>query len=234
MDKERILPGPHRYAICSPDNMPIKIFYKGIFEEVFIFYHPFIKPLTIDYNLFNPDTYPSRNEIRDNCEKITWRQFLTLSGIESYKLLDIGLRTNILGLNERYQDINSGLLIKKTCKEKRIAAPFEGKFPEFIMNGLLKGIKTIGHEWIWSGDEHCTERKLEYIDDLIKDNDMLDHRAKNLFTHDNSILITTHWDSHFSLLCSDRSTVELLINSCNLEGFYCNEKTEMYWSLSMS
>jgi hypothetical protein len=231
MDKTRVLPEPHRYAICSPDDTPIKEFYKGHFEEVFVFYHPFIKPLTMDYDLFNPDTYPSRNEIRNSCEKVTWKQFLTLSGIESYKQLDIGLRTNILGLKEEYQDINSGRLIEKTCREKFIAVPNEGLFPEFIMNDLLRIIKIIGHEWLWFGDEFCTERKLEYIDDLINDNNML-NQGKNLFTHDNSILIATHWDSHFSLLCSDKYTVEQLVNSCELEGFYCNEKTEIYWSLS--
>ncbi|HLU22101.1 MAG TPA: hypothetical protein VKZ77_06415, partial [Bacillaceae bacterium] len=63
------------------------------------------------------------------------------------------------------------------------------------------------------------------------DNNKLDD-GKNLFTHDNSILITTHWDSHFSLLCSDRQTLKHLVTTCNLEGFYCTEATEIYWSLS--
>ncbi|WP_289889905.1 hypothetical protein [Virgibacillus pantothenticus] len=38
------LPNPHRYAVCAPEDMPIKSFYQGVFEEVFIFFHPFIKP----------------------------------------------------------------------------------------------------------------------------------------------------------------------------------------------
>jgi len=231
MAKERILPEPHRYAVCSPDDMPIKEFYKGVFEEVFVFYHPFIKPVTINYELFKPDTYPTRNDIRDNCEKVTWNQFFDISGIESNKKVDRGLRTLISGLKEKYQDQHSALLIEKTCREKMLGIPTEGAFPEFIMNDVLSAIKTIGHEWIWLGDEFCTERKLEYIDDLIEDNNILDYRAKNLFTHDNRILITTHWDSHFSLLCSDKNTVEQFVQLTELEGFYCNDKTEIYWSV---
>ncbi len=63
------------------------------------------------------------------------------------------------------------------------------------------------------------------LDDLKKG-------KRNLFTHDHNILITTHWDSHFSLLCSDKETVEQLVNSSGLEGFYCSEETKMYWSLA--
>lgn len=100
------------------------------------------------------------------------------------------------------------------------------------MNNLLKSIKTIGHEWIWHGDEFCTERNLAYIDDFIDNNNLLEDAKPNLFTHDHRILITTHWHSHFSLLCSDKETVEQLVNTSGLEGFYCSEKTEIYWSLT--
>lgn len=99
------------------------------------------------------------------------------------------------------------------------------------MAGLLESIKNLGHDWIWCGDEHCTERKLEYTEDLINDLDLLHRERRNLFTHDQSILITTHWDSHFSMLCSDKATLEKLVKECQLEGFYCNEQTEIYWSL---
>lgn len=231
MSNVRILPEPHRYAVCAAEDIPIKDFYKGVFEEIFVFFHPFIRPKMMDFDLFNPETYPGRNDIREHCEMVTWKQFLSLSGIKSYKQLDIGLRTSILGLIDERQDVKTANIIQETCLKNRIAEPAEGVLPEFIMNHLLRGIKAIGHSWIWLGDEFCTERKLENIDDLISDNNLIDGRI-SLFTHDNKILITTHWDSHFSLLCSDKVTVESLVDSCRLEGFYCKEDTEIYWSLS--
>lgn len=96
-----------------------------------------------------------------------------------------------MGLKEEYQNLNTAKLIEKTCREKLIAEPSEGMFPGFIMDDLLKGIKTVGPEWIWLGDEFCTKRELTYIDDLIHDDHLLEE-GKNLFTHNNSILITTH------------------------------------------
>ncbi|MGN1400808.1 MAG: hypothetical protein ACI4XL_04825, partial [Bacillus sp. (in: firmicutes)] len=128
-----------------------------------------------------------------------------------------------MGLKKEYQDLHTATLIEKTCRENLIAEPNEGLFPAFIMNDLLKGIKIMGHEWIWLGDEFCTVRKLEYMDDLIQDHQLIE-QGNNLFTHDNSILITTHWDSHFSMLGSDKCTVEQLVHLCELEGFYCNER----------
>ena len=80
------------------------------------------------------------------------------------------------------------------------------------------------------GDEFGSERKQEYLDDLWK-SDELEWNRKNLFTHDNELLVTTHWDSHFSMLCSDKETIERIVKSCGLEGFYCDNKTEIYWSL---
>ncbi|MFJ7936184.1 DUF2711 family protein [Sporosarcina sp. NPDC096371] len=231
MTKTRVSPELHRYAVCAPDGNPIKDYYKGVFEEVFLFYHPFIKPKTIDYKLFEPNTYPSRNDIIKNCEIVTWKQFLEISSIKNYRQLDIGLRTLISGLNTKFANEDIAKVIQDVCVNKEIVAPSEGCFPELLITGLLESIKKEGYEWIWYGDEFCTERKLEYIEDLVEDYNSFQNHPINLFTHDNKILLTTHWDSHFSMLCSDKNTVNKIVDSCNLEGFYCSEHTEIYWSI---
>ncbi|WP_144513926.1 DUF2711 family protein [Bacillus sp. FJAT-22090] len=227
----RVAPLPHRYAVCAPEGMPIKTFYKDVFEEVFIFYHPFIKPKTIAYELFMPENYPSRSEISEHCEKITWKQFLELSGIQNFQHLDIGLRTLILGLNKKFANEDLANMIRVVCEKKKIIAPEEGCFPNFLMSDLLSAIKKEGHEWIWYGDEFCSERQLVFMDDLIVDHNIFPLRPKNLFTHENEILITTHWDSHFSLLCGAKNVITSIVEASNLEGFYCTEHTKMYWSL---
>ncbi|MFB7142890.1 DUF2711 family protein [Gottfriedia sp. NPDC056225] len=231
MNKARVLPEPHKYSVGASADMSIKEFYKGVFEEVYIFYHPFIKPKTLDYDLFVPDKYPGKNDIINNCEMISWSQFLNISGIKNYKQLDIGLRTHISGLREKYKNEKIAEIIQKVCEEHKIIIPTEGFFPEFLMNSILSVIKNEGHDWIWIGDEFCTERKLEYMEDLIEDNEAFRNEHLNLFTHDSKLLITTHWDSHFSMLCSDKITIDKVVKLCNLEGFYCDEFTEIYWSL---
>ncbi|WP_343842218.1 DUF2711 family protein [Salinibacillus aidingensis] len=181
-------------------------------------------------DLFKPSSYPSNNEIIEDCEIISWEKFLKLSGIRSFKQLDIGLQTGILRLKEEYQDKKTVQLIENTCIKEGIIEPVEGLFPPLVMNKLLKSIKRLGYNWMWIGDEFGTERKLEYIDDFVSHSDML-NKGKNLFTHNHNILITTHWDRHLSLLCSDKKTVEYLVESCSLEGFYCNKSTQINWSM---
>lgn len=231
MSETRVLPEPHKYAVCASEDILIKDFYKGFYNEVFIFFHPFIKPISIDYELFEPVTYPGKNDIIENCEMVTWEQFLSLSGIESYRHLDIGLRTQVLGLKKQFANDETAKSIQDTNEKHQLIAPTEGFFPEFLMNKILMSLQQEGHDWIWSGDEFCTERKLEYINDLIKDNAALRNQRLNLFTHNNEVLITTHWDSHFSMLCSNKETINKIVKFAGLEGFFCDDKTEIYWSL---
>ncbi|WP_213535123.1 DUF2711 family protein [Paenibacillus sp. J45TS6] len=176
------------------------------------FFHPFIKPISISCDLFEPGTYPGKNDFIEKCEMITWKQFLSLSETESYNKLDIGLRTRIMGLKKQFANEETSKRIQDTCEKLQLIEPMEGLFPEFLMNKVLLSIKQEGHDWIWSGDEFCTERKLEYIDDLIKDNTAFRNQRLNLFTHENEILLTTHWDSHFSILCSDKNTINKLLS----------------------
>lgn len=231
MSDTRIMPEPHRYAVCAYEDTTIKEFYNGIFEEVFIFYHPFIKPKNLNYDLFKPGSNPGKNDIFTHCEPISWKDFLELSSIENYKKLDIGLRTLIGGLTKQFADEAAAKVIKDVCKKNKIVIPSEGFISDLLINKILYAIKQQGHEWIWCGDEFCTERKLQYIEDFINDNHPFGNKRNNLFTHDSAILLTTHWDSHFSLLCSDKETVNRIVNTCNLEGFYCTDKTKIYWSI---
>ncbi|OCA81684.1 hypothetical protein A8F94_22775 [Bacillus sp. FJAT-27225] len=228
MSDSRIMPDPHRYAVCAKEDIPIKEFYQGVFEEVFILYHPFIKPKTMEWN---DEEYFGKNVISTHCEPISWTDFLALSSIESHKKLDIGLRSYIGGLNQQFAGKEAAHVIQEVCEKNKLIVPSEGYFSELLFNKMLEAIKQEGHEWIWCGDEFGTERKLHYIEDVIEDNNPFGNQRVNLFTHDASILLTTHWDSHFSLLCSDKETVHRIVSLCNLEGFYCTDKTQLYWSI---
>jgi len=231
MSEPRRMPEPHRYAVCAYEDIPIKEFYKGIFEEVFIFYHPFIKTTTLCYETWKSGSYLGKNNILAHCEPISWAEFLKLASIENVKKLDIGLRTYIGGLNEKFADKATAKTIRDVCEKNRMIIPSEGFFSEFLINKILYAIKKEGHEWIWYGDEFGSERKLQLIDNLISTDEHFGNKRINLFTHDHEILLTTHWDSHFTLLCSDKENVKKIVNACNLEGFYCTDNTKIYWSI---
>ncbi|MET3575605.1 DUF2711 family protein [Bhargavaea ullalensis] len=229
MEEVRYFPEPHRYAVCTSADVPIKTFYSGVFNEVFIFFHPFIRPVGVDPENYFPQTCPHKSEMIKHAEAVSWKAFRRLSGIGSNRELDIGLRTRIGGLIKKFADPELADAIDRASDIHRLIPPTEGFLPELIINKLFQGVKSECGEWLWVGDEFCTERKLEFIDDLIT-GDAPD--GKNLFTHDQSLLITTHWDSHFSMVCSkDRKKLERIVRSSGLEGFFCSNRTEIYWSV---
>ncbi len=112
-----------------------------------------------------------------------------------------------------------------------IPASTEGLFPELLHDRILRSIQGLGYEWIWVGDEFCTEGKLQWIDDLTNQDTGLTRGRYNVFTPDKQMLWTVHWDSHFSFLCSSREKLTAIQSIGSLEGFFCTLSTEVYWSV---
>ena len=142
--------------------------------------------------------------------------------------IDVGLRTRIHGIKKKFANEEFANRLTDLFDENIICPP-EGDIPPLLENRILSAIKTMGHEWLWVADEFGTERKLTWIDDLIEKDLVPSHGC--IFTHDHSVLITTHWDSHCSFLCSSKGIIEKLLSIDNFEGFYCSPKTEVYWGL---
>lgn len=226
--KTRTLPEPDRFAAC-PNDGNILEFYSRHFESVYILLHPFIRATSIEPERFYPGTYPSKTEILESCVAVVWEEVVNLTELTNINQIDIGLRTGIHGLATEFENEEYANAITRLEESSNIIRPCEGDIPELLQNQLFEVLQRIGQEWLWIGDEFGTERKLEWIEDLKGDFSFPSHC--NLFTPDKSLLVTTHWDSHFSFLCSTRETIQMILSINPLEGFFCTEKTEVYWSL---
>lgn len=152
----------------------------------------------------------------------------TVQGFKNIAEIDVGLRTRIHGIKEKFANEEFANRLNDLFDENIICPP-EGDIPPLLENRIYSAIKTLGHEWLWVADEFGTERKLTWIDDLIEKDLVSSHGC--VFTHDHSLLITTHWDSHCSFLCSSKDIIEKILSVDNFEGFYCSPKTEVYWGL---
>ncbi|WP_342630607.1 DUF2711 family protein [Marinobacter alkaliphilus] len=224
---ERVLPTPEKFASCPYDEK-ILPFYDGQFDCVYVLLHPFFKPTNIGIERFCPSGWPSKHEIIDGCRPVSWHEVLELTGLKTLSDLDIGLRTSIGGLNKNLA--NKAISDKLAeLEDQNIILPQEGELPPLLENRILNAIKELGHNWLWVGDEFGTERKLHWIDDLIEKDEIPSHGC--IFTHDHGLLVTTHWDSHCSFLCSSREAIERLLSSQPFEGFYCTPETEVYWGV---
>jgi len=197
--------------------MAILAFYKGYFDTVYIILHPFY-----------------RKDENDNISQlVTWKEFMALAEFENINQLDIALRTSIFGLNKRCENKEYADRLVRASELNDIWIPSEGNFQDTLEKEMLKSLQELGHHYVFVADEWGYERKLVFIQDMIdgKDNTILTWGAqRNWYTNHNEILYTTHWDSHFTMLCSDRNTVESIVVKHGFEGFYCDANTEIYWS----
>lgn len=223
---DRVLPPPEKFASC-PSDEKILAFYEGQFEAVYVLLHPFLKPDNLDLARFTPNNWPTKLEIIDGCSSMSWNEVLKLAGLQSISDIDVGLRTSIGGIKKKLSNEEFSNKLIALTNELNIINPSEGDLPPLLENRVFNAIKQLGYNWLWLGDEFATERKLHWIDDLVENDELLSHGC--VFTHDHSLLVTTHWDSHCSFLCSSKETIRKILASEEFEGFYCTPKTEVYW-----
>jgi Protein of unknown function (DUF2711) len=226
----RILPPPDVFASCPLDGKILE-FYAGTFDAVYISLNPFIKAVTLDKAIFQPGTYPAYESIVANCRPVLWSEVAKLAELPSLAAVDIGLRTGIGGLRKELQNNSYAKALEALFDIHSILSPSEGTFSDLLYDRILQSIQGLGYEWLWVGDEFCTERKLHWIDELRQRGDSLTRGRYNVFTPDKQLLWTIHWDSHFSFLCSSAEKLVTISHASELEGFLCTPSTEVYWSL---
>ena len=228
---ERIIPQPENNQVCPPADYSIREFYKEDFESTFIILHPFFKVTAPEKIDFNKNEYPSKSDMAKYCEKIKWSEFLNIAGISNIKELDIALRNSIHGLHKRYENKQSLNKLVKALEKNEVYQPNEGFFDELLLDNMMKALLKLDFQWIFIGDEFGMERKMIFIEDIIDNKYHISNMYRNFYTPKNEVLYSVHWDSHFTLLSSSKENIDKMISQFDFEGFYCNEKTEIYWSV---
>jgi len=215
----------------QPDQSILE-FYRGYYDCVYIILHPFIKVIHPGKLKFSEENWPTKEDYVKYSEKLLWNEFLNLSGLGDINRLDIALRNSIGGLVAKHVNKDDVNILGKTIEINNLFEPGEGNFSPLLIDDLLKALIDLGHQWIYIGDEHGFERRMEYIPDIIDNKVQVNFHHESWYTMMNEVLITTHWDSHFTFLCSDRKTINAILKKYPFEGFYCTPETQVYWSIN--
>lgn len=231
LDESVLLPEGHRYAMFGGgDDYPIKTYYEGVFETVFIAFHPFLAP--IDHSVA-VDRYAGldKNEVEQQFRAVTWEEMRRRLGFRDVSRIDRALRTMIRALKPHTEDRAGANRIIEYCERENVLPPGEGELSNLQKNQVLRVLLEMGEGWIWTGDEFCTERHLIHLSEtLAADTWGMQHRT--FFGYHHEWLIVPHWDSHFTLFCGNRALIEQVVERCELEGFHCDAETTINWSLS--
>lgn len=215
--------------ISCPNGGKILTYFEGLYEAVYILLHPFIKPFGIPPNRFEVSPYPSKKEILRNCDLINWNQVLKMSTFENINQIDIGLKTRIGAIGKQFRKLSYSHKIDCLFKDFGLVEPCEGDLGALLKNKLFLALKKLGVEELKVYDEFCFNEEKYSLQNLINKELVSPHG--HLYCEELNLLITTHWDSHFSFICSSAENINKILTVDSFDGFLCNENTEVYWSL---
>lgn len=223
---------PKEYRIVTSPYYNEKVFdyWGGCYEAVYILFKPFYQ--------FKPDSKWNRNRLfnASNCWEIwpdiieaetypvNWKQVKEGAGFADYKELAEALTI-------KFDKTEGSIKLNKYVESHEILYPDEDNFVNFLVDDILHSFRFLGYEELLIGPE--------FPDDNMPFNKILRYKtdtdpsdllySKNIYAPDNKILFTTAFDYHHGFICSDRETIEKLIDKFQFEGFFCSQDTTTWW-----
>lgn len=201
------------------------------FQDCFVCFHPFlqIKEGNNDYIKFVTGNWPNKTAIEKHCEPVSWKEIIRLTGINDIKSLDRVLafyhRAYRFAERSEYKKLTS-FLEKEMIN---IILPQVDTLSEIIENSLLRKIQSIGYDSVFMYSDYEDKEKLYAIKDLIADSNRLRCHVR-IETSDSKILIAQDFDQRFTYILGDKPLLTNIIESIDLEGFFCNQETPASWS----
>src|SRR2546430_1609673 len=169
------------------------------FEECFLAFHPFliIKEGHAAQIHFQTGNWPSKQQIVDHCDRLSWSDFLKISGVSDYKKLDQALaffhRAYRFGTKSEYQKLKK-IVSDDSCN---IILPQVDNLPEIIENEIFKFLKQKGYSGIYIYSDIEEKKILSSIGNLISEERGLQSHVR-IETPDSRILIAQDFDQRLT------------------------------------
>lgn len=201
------------------------------FQDCFVCFHPFlkIKDDHKDHIKFETGNWPNKSLIENHCDPISWGEIIRLTGIRDFKSLDRALafyhRAYRFAERSEYRKLTT--LLEKEMSN--IIAPQVDELPEIIENKLLRKLQTLGYDSVFIYSDIDDKDQLYAIKDLIADPNGLRSHVR-IETPDSKIIVAQDFDQRFSYILAEKSLLTNVVESINLEGFFCDQETPESWS----
>lgn len=190
------------------------------------------KPAADIYSYDN-ENYPDDEEIYLNAEQISWRDIMEGCGFETYGDINKALKTSIGAYKKVFQRPDLTKRLSDFTTANQIYHPTEGHFEILSKKEIFKAFHLLNKPELVIEEEFCQSKKELNIASLTEKAFVEAVNFKDYFIYDSQkeLLFAVDWDDFFFLICSNRQNVEKLISTLSLEGFYCDDITEIPWEL---
>lgn len=211
-------------------DKPIMQNYPG-FDVCFLAFHPFYKIKAGHENKikFERGSWPNKRQVLEHCDRLSWTEFMNISGISDYKVLDSALSFREWARpngDRKYFDVLSQFL---NLKHPEIIDPQTDNLSDILVNDILNFLKSKNYERVYIYDDSEAKNNIKPIEtELTCDFGLTAHQR--IETIDGKILIVTDFDCHHTYFFGNQETISELVSSIDLEGFYCDNLTTRNWS----
>jgi hypothetical protein len=214
-------------------DVPILEWYRGCFDAVYVAFHPFFR--------IDADTPSDATQLAALTKRIArpiaWEAIREGLHLPSLAVLDRALRTSIGGLTEAFADKVEAQRLATYCDAALIWPPREGELSPLLERPVGKLFQKAGFADVVLQDElfgNIQSAPTEaFLDDaLVRQAASVDFRVASIYAPDKSLLVTTDWDSFFTLICGAQNVLRKADVEGLFEGFWCDEATRHDWCLA--
>jgi len=210
---------------CPEFGQAILPYYENKFESGFIILQPFTKYRNQDRKLFEDEEWPKSSNIIKLLQPLSWQYIINEFSFKSIEELDYALLSWIHAIFSKDEKLAQKI---ELIRSENIFEPSNGVFDEFLFQIFIEILSEEGYKSVRIADEFFDTVQELTIKNAKNQDDFLFPR--NIYSPDEKILFTVHWDSFFVIFLGSKELIEKYTTKHKLEGFWCNQETDVFWS----
>lgn len=187
--------------------------------------------LNADIYSYENNEYPEDDTIFENAEIVSWQEVKVGANFNNYAELYKALKTSIGSYRKVFERIDLREKLNAFTEKEQIFHPSEGNFDVLSKIEIYNALKSLDKNEIIVVDEfYDSEKELNLnLINLKEFIEKVEYRDFYIYAKDKSILFTIDWDSFFYIICSDKKTIDEILQKSKIEGFFCTNKTKHTW-----
>lgn len=187
--------------------------------------------LNADIYSYENNEYPEDKTIFENAEIVSWREVKAGANFTDYAELYKALKTSIGSYRKVFERIDLREKLNAFTEKEQIFHPSEGNFEVLSKIEIYNALKGLGkNEFVVIDEFYDSEKELNLNFINLKEFvEKVEYKDYYIYAKDKSILFTIDWDSFFYIICSNKKTIDEILNKSKIEGFFCTSETKHTW-----
>lgn len=169
-------------------------------------------------------------------ERVSWSSVGMCCQLQEPKNMCRALYAAIDGFSLDIESMVGAERLTDYCNSEKLFMPESGGIPASWENVILELFERLGFESFLAGDEFDDQVEELSVDSIDRNSlwkeDAWTHTelVRKLYTADFSMTCLVDWESYSTLICCDSQRIDISQIEDLFDGFWCDDRTELYWS----